>query len=268
MPELPEVTGFKRYLDANALHHTITRVTVTDKRILEDITLQQLSRSLKGKALDKTERYGKYLFARVNADGWLLLHFGMSGRLSYYKDTPPPYAKVVLDFDNGHHLAYSNMRMIGKVGLVESPEQYVAEQGLGPDALSDRFTSKRFVALLRSRSGRQRTLRPIKAKLMDQSLLAGVGNEYSDEILFQAKLHPLTDVSKLTDQELAGVYRIMRRVLRTAAAKGGDVSRYPRGWIMPFRGKGEPCPACASPIKQIKLGARSGYFCPACQKQR
>ena len=262
MPELPEVTGFKRYLDTNALRHTITKVTVTDKRILEEVTPQQLARTLTGKALLESVRYGKYLFARLADDGWLLLHFGMSGRLSYYKDTPPPYAKVILDFDNGYHLAYSNMRMIGKVGLVPTPQEYIEQQRLGPDALAESLTSKRFVELLHARSG------PIKAKLMDQSLIAGIGNEYSDEILFQAKLHPMTDVAKLNEKELAAVYRIMRRVLRTAAQKGGDVSKYPRGWIMPFRSKGERCPACGGAIAQLKLGARSGYFCPSCQKQR
>ncbi len=262
MPELPEVTGFKRYLDTNALRHTITKVTVTDKRILEEVTPQQLARTLTGKALVESLRYGKYLFARLPDDGWLLLHFGMSGRLSYYKNTPPPYAKVILDFDNGYHLAYSNMRMIGKVGLVATPQEYIEKQRLGPDALAESLTSKRFVELLRSRSG------PIKAKLMDQSLLAGVGNEYSDEILFQAKLHPMTDVTKLNEKELAAIYRIMRRVLRIAAQKGGDVSKYPRGWIMPFRSKGEPCPVCGGTIAQLKLGTRSGYFCPSCQKKR
>ncbi len=262
MPELPEVTGFKQYLDANAFHHTITKVTVTDKRILEEITPQQLARTLAGKEFVESLRYGKYLFVRIPDDGWLLLHFGMSGRLSYYKDTPPPYTKVTFDFDNGYHLAYANMRVIGKVGLVTSPKEYLVQQRLGPDALDEKFTSKRFVELLHSRSG------PIKVKLMDQTVLAGIGNEYSDEILFQAKLHPMTDVSKLSERELAIIYRVMRRVLRTAVKKGADVAKYPRGWIMPFRSKGEPCPVCGGAIEQIKLGARSGYFCPSCQKKR
>ncbi len=262
MPELPEVAGFKRYLDSTALHQRIVRTTVGDRRILEDVSPSRLARALQGQELTESARHGKYLFARVGGRGWLVLHFGMSGGLSYYRDEPPGFARVTLDFEGGRHLAYTNKRMLGKVGFADDLDGYVQQHGLGLDALSDALTGKRFVALLSGRSG------PIKARLMDQSLLAGIGNEYSDEILFQARLHPETDASLLSHTDIGKLYRIMRRVLRTAAGKGGDVAQFPRGYFMPFRGKGERCPGCGGEVRKIRVVGRSGYYCPTCQRRK
>jgi formamidopyrimidine-DNA glycosylase len=264
MPELPDVEGFKEYLDATSLHQKIARTRVSDERLLEDTSPRTLAQRLKGAELKATERYGKYLFARVSAGGWLLLHFGMTGGLTYYREEAdaPEYAKVTLDFENGYHLAYTNMRVLGKVGFVEDMKAYVEHQGLGPDALGDGLTGKKFAELLAGRKG------PIKARLMDQSMMAGVGNEYSDEILFQARLHPMTDAASLSDSEIRELYRVMRRVLRTAASKGGDSSKLPRGYLLPHRAKGEPCPRCGGEVQKITVNGRSGYFCPSCQKKK
>ena len=262
MPELPEVTAFKRHLDGTALRQRIVKTTVSDRRILEDISPARLARVLKGQELVETARHGKYLFARAGGRGWLVLHFGMTGGLSYYREEAPGFARVTLDFENGYHLAYTNKRMLGKVGFAEDVGGYIEQQGLGLDALSDALTGKRFAALLAGRRG------PIKARLMDQSVVAGIGNEYSDEILFQAQLHPEADAAHLQDEDIEKLYRVMRRVLRTAAEKGGDMSQFPRGYFMPFRGAGERCPGCGGEVRRITVVGRSGYFCPACQRRR
>ena len=263
MPELPDVVGLKRYLDATSLHQEITRTRVHDDRLLEHTTKRQLAQQLAGAELEKSTRHGKYLFARISSGGWLLLHFGMTGDLKYYtkSDPAPEYAVVTLDFANGSHLAYINKRMIGKMGFVGDLEHYLAQQKLGPDALSEKLTAKKFVALLADRSG------PIKARLMDQSLLAGIGNIYGDEILFQARLHPETDAAGLTEEEARRIYRTMRRVLRVAAGKGGDIDRLPRGYFLPHREKGLPCPRCQGEVAKITVGGRPTYYCPSCQKK-
>ena len=264
MPELPDVAGFQRYLDSTSLHQKIVRTRVSDRRILDDISARDLSRHLVGRELDKTMRYGKYLFAKAAAEGWLVLHFGMTGSLAYYGrgERAPEYARMTFDFENGCHLAYINKRMLGKVAFTSDLAAYIEGQGLGPDALSKRLSGKEFARLLEGRSG------PIKARLMDQSLLAGIGNEYSDEILFQARLHPQTDTSRLAADHIQKLYRILRRVLRLAADKGGDVSRFPKGYFLPNREKGAPCPGCGEEVKKIVVVGRAGYFCPQCQKRR
>lgn len=263
MPELPDVVGFQRYLEATSLHQEVAKTTVNDSRLLEDIDAAHLERCLKGRKLEATARHGKYLFARAG-DGWLLLHFGMTGELHYWKDPgpAPEYAQVIFDFENDAHLAYINKRIIGKVGFLDDLAGYIAHQNLGPDALSVDLTSGGFLRLLTGRSG------PIKARLMDQSLIAGVGNIYSDEILFQARLHPKTGSSDLTKDDIKKLYRVMRRVLRVAADKGGDIGQFPKGYFLPHRESGAPCPGCGGEIKKIVVVGRSGYFCPRCQKLR
>ncbi|MBN1459251.1 MAG: Fpg/Nei family DNA glycosylase [Armatimonadetes bacterium] len=263
MPELPDVVGLKTYLDATSLHHEITRTRVHDDRLLEHTTTRQLAQQLVGAELEESTRHGKYLFSKISSGGWLLLHFGMTGDLKHYKksEEAPEYAVVTLDFANGSHLAYINKRMIGKVGFVSDLGNYLAQQKLGPDALSEKLTAKKFVALLADRSG------PIKARLMDQSLLAGIGNIYSDEILFQVQLHPQTDAANLTEDETRRIYRTMRRVLRVAADKGGDIDQLPRDYFLPHREKGLPCPRCQGEVAKITVGGRPTYYCPGCQKK-
>ncbi len=264
MPELPDVVGLKEYLDATSLHEEIARTHVHDDRLLENTTTQQFARGLKGATLEGSTRHGKYLFAEVSLGGWLLLHFGMTGDLKYYPDPEraPDYAVVTFDFENGSHLAYINKRMLGKVGLVDDLESYLARQNLGLDALSERLTSKKFAELLAGRSG------PIKARLMDQSLVAGIGNIYSDEILFQARLPPEADAGRLRDDDIKNIYRTMRRVLRVAADRGGDIGRLPRGYFLPHREKDAPCPRCEGEVKKIMVAGRPTYYCPECQRRR
>jgi formamidopyrimidine-DNA glycosylase len=237
---------------------------VSDRRILEGISARQLSRHLVGRALDETARHGKYLFARAGDEGWLVLHFGMTGSLSYYArgQRAPEYARVTFDFANGNHLGYINKRMLGKVGFTPDLVAYVEAQGLGIDALSRHLSGRMFAQLMEGRTG------PVKARLMDQSLLAGIGNEYSDEILFQARLHPKTDASDLTDDDIEKLYRVIRRVLRVTADKGGDIGQFPRGYFLPSREKGAPCPGCGGEVEKIVVVGRSGYFCPQCQRKR
>src|SRR5215207_5968721 len=196
MPELPDVEAFKRYMDATSLHQKIRFVGVRSEKILGDFSARTLQSTLKGRTFESTRRHGKNLFAGLDGGGWMLMHFGMTGRLTYFKDPDeePLHSRLLFAFDNDNHLAFVCQRMFGKVDLIEDPEEFAREKGLGPDALD-----------LDGGSFRERlngTRGGVKATLMNQKILAGIGNIYSDEILFQARLHPRTSVARRFDPRI------------------------------------------------------------------
>jgi formamidopyrimidine-DNA glycosylase len=267
MPELPDVENFKRYLDRNARNKTIAHVEVRAGRILQGISARKLARALTRRKITRSRRHGKHLFAALNDGHWLALHFGMTGYFASFKDLrdDPAHDRLRLDFTDGRHLAFVNQRKFGKLHLIDDPDDFIAEDNLGPDALDKSVTPKKFRELLQGRRGE------IKAALMDQSLLAGIGNIYSDEILFQARLHPKARVEQLTGRQIGTLHRVMRRVLRTAIRKGAgsDVlfQRAPRSYLLRHRESGARCPRCGSIVRTIKAGGRTAYFCPKCQRR-
>jgi formamidopyrimidine-DNA glycosylase len=203
--------------------------------------------------------------AKIDRGGWLTLHFGMTGALQFVRkrEDEPPFTRVRLDFANDGCLAYTNKRMIGRVGLVEDAADFIAHEKLGLDALDLRFDFDAFkTAVLGSE-------RDVKSVLMDQEIVAGIGNIYSDEILFQARINPAERTDKLTPDQLKRLFLEMRRVLKTAIACGAGseqfVERLPKGSLLPERNKGGHCPRCRSPLKVFKLGGRTAYCCPRCQ---
>lgn len=252
MPELPEVEGFKRVLAKNGLRKTIERVEVSDARILGKLSSRALAARLQGAKLVAARRHGKHLMAQIDRGGWLALHFGLTGALRFVPrgEQAPPFTRVRLDFAGDGALAYGNARMIGRVGLVEDAADFVAEEKLGPDALDRRFD---FAAFKRAVHGLKRD---VKSVLMDQEIVAGIGNIYSDEILFQARLDPAQRIDRLAPGELRRLFLQMRKVLRATAQKGS---------LLPERKKGGHCPRCGSLLKISKIGGRTAYCCPRCQ---
>jgi formamidopyrimidine-DNA glycosylase len=266
VPELPDVETFRRYLRRTSLHDRVEGLSVERAgRILKGISARRLGRRLRGRRLGSTHRHGKYLFVGLTGgDGGesLVLHFGMSGFLAHYRDPgdAPDHARVVLDLGDGSHLAYDSQRLLGQVALTSDPDGWVEEHGLGPDAL--RVGRKELVERL---SGRRGTL---KSALMDQSVVAGIGNVYSDEILFQARLHPKTPASRLSDDELRALHRRVRSVLRDAIRYRADPERVPRTWLLPHREPGARCPRCRGRVRRLRVGGRSAWICPVCQRKR
>jgi len=170
---------------------------------------------------------------------------------------------VRLDFAADGCLAYSNKRMIGRVGLVDDEDDFIAAEKLGPDAVDPRFDLAAFkTAVLASK-------RDVKSVLMDQEIVAGVGNIYSDEILFRARINPAACIRQLSPDDIKRLYRSMREVLKTAAARGAGseqfTERMPKGALLPERKSGGHCPRCGSPLKSFKVGGRTAYCCPRCQ---
>ena len=265
MPELPDVEGFKRVLAKSALHKTIDRVAVNDARILGKLPARTFISRLQGAELVEAQRHGKHLMAKLDRGGWLTLHFGMTGALQFVRqaDAEPPFTRVRLDFAAGGSLAYTNKRMIGRVGLVEDAADFIAAEKLGPDALDRRFDLDAFkAAVLGSK-------RDVKSVLMDQQVMAGIGNIYSDEILFQARISPDERIDKLAPGELKRLFVEMRKVLDMAIARGAGseqfIERMPKGSLLPERKKGGRCPRCRSVLKVFKIGGRTAYCCPRCQ---
>jgi len=265
MPELPDVETFKRLLATHALRKTIERVVVNDKRILGKLGVQMFVNRLHGARLVTTRRHGKHLLANIDRGGWLTLHFGMTGGLHFVAqpDQAPPFTRVRIDFAGDGCLAYTNKRMIGHVGLVEDADDFIAAEKLGPDALDPRFDLPAFRAAVRG------VKRDVKSVLMDQQLVAGIGNIYSDEILFQARINPAVRMDELAPNELKKLFLSMRGVLKTAvthhAGSEQFTERMPKGALLPERRKGGSCPRCRSSLKVFKVGGRTAYCCPRCQ---
>jgi len=262
VPELPEVEVYRRRL-ARALRARIDAVGVQTPRILQGVSAREFSARLIGARLTSARRHGKRLYAALDRGGWLALHFGLTGDLALYRDgePEPPYARVVLDLDDGRRIAYINRRMIGRIGLVPDMAADVRAKKLGPDALDRRLSPDVFRRALAGRRG------AIKAVLMDQEVVAGIGNEYSDEILFQAGLHPATPAAALDARALGRLYRHMRKVLTQAVAAGADHARFPKRFLIPNRRAGAPCPRCGGTVTRLHIGGRTGYFCETCQSK-
>jgi formamidopyrimidine-DNA glycosylase len=266
MPELPDVELFKRLVDRHCLGRTVAGVTVADPGSLEGASPAALQRRLKDQRMTDCRRHGKILF--VEFDGCALaMHFGTNGSLQDLSpcQKEPPYLRLSLDYADGHRLAYLNPRRIGHVQLVSSVEAFVAEARLGPDALAPSFDEAAFSAAIGS--GNQ----AIKAILMDQTRIAGIGNIYADEILFQARLNPAIRSGALDRVTKRRLFEAMKMALQAAIDSGAGAEnfaeRLPRGFLLPERRQGGRCPRCGTIIQAEKRGGRTGFYCPKCQPE-
>jgi len=259
MPELPEVEMFRRHLESSALGRTIRATSVRDRRILRGASPSALARHVVGSRVTETGRRGKYAIAGSSAGGCLVFHFGMTRRFRSLEagEDGPPYTRLALTFSDGTGLAYVAPRMLGGIWFAEDDEAFLHRRGIGPDALDvDRET---FLSIVRRHGGRA------KSFLMNQRAVAGVGNVYADEILFQARIHPLTRLFDIDDALRRKLVATARRVLRTSVERNSDWGRLPRSWLIPSRRKGAGCPSCGTGLERMKVDQRTSYFCPVCQ---
>ena len=254
-------------LDATCLGRTIGNVVVNDARILAGVSAAQLAHRLSGACLRRSRRHGKYLLVGLEPADWLIMHFGINGSLQHFArdEQDPPCDRVRFDFVDGHHLAYVNPRLLGQVGLTTDPDAFITDEGLGPDALDERFDFAAFEKLV---SGRRRD---VKSLLMDQAAIAGIGNIYSDEILFHAGLHPQTRCDRLDGKARQRLFRSMKDLLRTALNAGAGAERLadklPGSFLIPHRSKGGRCPHCGGELASVKFSGRTAYYCPRRQPQ-
>ncbi len=257
MPELPSVEIFKQFFESTSLKQEIRRVTVKNPEILINTSQVELSNNLQGQEFRGCKRYGKYLFAELGNSYFLIMHFGMNGYLKYYKEDGGPYIRLQVEFTNGSKLGFDDTRKFGKMGLTRDPERFIQEKKLGPDALEVDF--KTFRELFKKRKAH------LKALLLNQNFIAGIGNLYADEILYQCGIHPLSRADKLDKAQVKGIFQEMKKVLKTAIEYQDKIHSLPSSYLLPHRKVDGECPEGGA-FQIIKVGGRTTYFCPDHQK--
>ena len=263
MPELPEVETLARYLRRHLVGRRIRRVRVFTPSTIHSPAPRRFTQALRGRVILAVERRGKYLLLRLDRDLVLVIHLRMTGDLEMVprRRALPPHVRVAFALD-GSDLWFEDQRRFGHIDLLPASALPLFDplRRMGPEPLSRSFTPERFRAMLKPRRG---ALKPL---LLRQEVLAGIGNLYADEILFQARLHPGRRVEFLGPAEVRRLYLAIRQVLRRAtseSARAGD----PVGALLAVREVGGVCPRCGRPLTATRLGGRATYFCPACQRR-
>lgn len=269
MPELPEVEGFRVAIDTHLAGRTINRVRTVDDLLLREVSVAAFRRRLTGRRVSSVSRHGKHVLVFTDARGPVLaLHFGMTGRPVVDSDEVSAWDRLVLELDRGPPLRYRNKRRLGAIRLLDRDGVFDLLWRLGPDALE--APRDWFVDALRQRRA------PVKAVLLDQAFLAGVGNIYADEALLAAGVRPSRRAGRLRADEAATLHRELGRVLRRAvrAHRAGRDARFP---LMDVRHEasrnlaayGDPavgCPRCGRPLRTSRIGGRTSFWCASCQR--
>ena len=257
MPELPEVEINKQYFDLTSLNKEITDVLVRDDRILE-LEAEEFKELIIGNKFKSTIRYGKYLFVELDSF-YMLLHFGMSGDLKYFEkmDDEPKYSKIIFHFKNGYYLSYISIRLFGSVEIVKDVNDFIKKKKLGPDAF--KMTKDEFLQATKRRNGMMKNL------LLNQEFVAGVGNVYSDEILFRSSVSPKRKITDLNEKEIDMIFKQIKEVLKFGINKRGDWTSYPEDSLIPHRKNNSNCPSCGEHLSIMEASGRRGFYCSKCQ---
>ena len=270
MPELPEVHTILNDLAPRLQGHVFQEVTHCRPGTLNEPSPDELARSLPGKRIEELERRGKYLLLHLNSGQSLIFHLGMTGRLYLLGHAEPsdPYCTANFVLDGGIQLCFADPRKFGHVWLVDDAARVVGN--LGPDAMDESVGANEFQEMLSRRRGAR-----IKAVLLDQTVLAGIGNIYADEALFEARIHAARAAGSLSPEEVAELRRAILVVLRRGIEnRGTTFSDYRDGFgragmnqqsLAVFHRTGKPCPRCGTAIKRSSVAGRSTHFCPNCQ---
>ena len=270
MPELPEVEYVARQLREALVGARIVRVEVFWPRAVSRITPEELAARLTGRRVLAVGRRAKYLVVTLDSGESLVIHRRMSGNLRLARaDEAAPYTRVALTLGNGRRLLFTDPRKFGRVTVAAPEEMPALFRRLGPEPLDSDFTPD---ALAERLAGRRRA---IKATLLDQTVVAGLGNIYADEALFRARIHPLRSAESLTRDEIVALHEGIQGALQTGIEHGGTTFGRHRGLydeagdnlahVEVYRRTGQPCPRCGTPIARIRIGQRSAHFCPHCQ---
>ncbi|MFN2555359.1 MAG: Fpg/Nei family DNA glycosylase [Nitriliruptorales bacterium] len=255
MPELPDVEAFRRYFAAHATGQRIERVTAPDSDVIRNTTPQGLGRAVKHRRFGEPRRHGKWLFATIDSDPpangpTVVLHFGMTGYLCWADHDEPRHEhdRVVFVCDEGE-LRVNMMRKFGGVWLASDEDEVAEITGpLGPDA--SELSLQDLQDLLAARGG------GVKSALMDQELVAGIGNMVADETLWQARLHPARRVIDLGQADIRALHEALRHVLEESISHGHVPRQEP--WLTHARDVDEAvCPRCETPIEKGTVASRT-----------
>ena len=271
MPELPEVETIRRHLAPRVEGRVLRELEVLDARWCSPLAADELAAAVQGRRVDALARRGKYLIWELDDDVHLMMHLRMTGTLLLDPPEPPRHRRVRLAFDDGHQLFFDDPRRFGTGELAlgsEARDAFFAGR-LGVEPFSPEFTSAHLYALTRARRA------PIKAFLLDQRRIAGVGNIYADEALFRAGIHPLRPAGRLTRGQVAALRDGVIASLEAGLdAKGASIDdfRDPDGVQGSFQNRflihlreGEPCRVCGRPVRKLRAAGRGTYVCERCQ---
>ena len=284
MPELPEVETLARDLRAAVLGRTVVDAWVAPDamRLVQGMPPEAFTSGLRGRRIEEVSRRGKFLIVRLDHGLWWLVHRRMSGNVIHRPARTPdePYLRARFRLDDGTELRFVDLRKFGAMWLADDPQPILA--GLGPEPLDDAFTAEVLADVLARRSA------PVKAVLMDQHAVAGLGNLYADEALHYAGVHPLRPAQSLSREEAArlrdGIVRALEQGLANlgssvGATAGEEISLRDhvnldgqpganQEYLVAYGREGRPCWSCGTLIERLKLSNRSAHFCPRCQPRR
>lgn len=287
MPELPEVETIRRGLDKLIIGRVVAGAEASNPKSFPNAP-SDVRQFLVGASVQNVRRRAKVLLIELSTNYTLVIHLKMTGQLvfigekrfgaghptdSLVGDLPDRSTRVIIAFDDGSHLYFNDQRKFGWVRLVPTPEVPNIDfmKKVGPEPLEADFTVRQFAERFARRPGTS-----IKAALLDQSVVAGVGNIYADESLWGARIHPARKVSDIKPRQFANLYRQLRAVMNLSIEKGGSTDRNyvnaegQKGSYLDFanvfRRQGQPCPRCGTPIIKFKCAGRGTHICPHCQK--
>ena len=269
MPELPEVETIARQLRAHGVEgRKILSMAATWPPMLEPLSVETFSHAVCGTTIDQISRVGKWLLFSISSGQVIMVHLRMAGSFSM---EPGEHDRVVLKLSDGLALHYRDTRKFGRWKLVDDPNEILGK--LGPDALTDQFTPAYFCQTVQARK------RKIKPLILDQAIVAGLGNIYADEALWEAQIHPERRADSLTPAELHRLFKAIQQVLTLGVKNRGtslgegktnyrDVSGEAggnRGEVKAYGRGGKPCNRCSIPLLKTVVAQRGTTFCPACQ---
>jgi formamidopyrimidine-DNA glycosylase len=272
VPELPEVETIRRGLAPRVEGRTLARVEILDPRWCLPAAPGPTAAALTGRCVERLARRGKYLVWELDGDRVLAMHLRMTGTVLADPPAQPAHVRVRLTLDDGGQIVFDDPRRFGTGHVLEGAarERYFATR-LGLEPLDPEFTLDHLRRLARGCRA------PVKAFLLDQKRIAGVGNIYADEALFRARVHPLRQTKRLTRQQLDALRLGVIGALRAGiAARGATIDdfRHPDGARGTFqheflvhRREGEPCPECGRPIRKLVAAGRGTYVCERCQSR-
>ncbi len=272
MPELPEVETIRRDLQAGARGSLIESVRILNRGSVKGSGAAAFARRLAGRRIARFRRRGKNLIMELDSGQALVVHLKMTGVLQMLEpdDSLPRAARIIFSFHGGRRLAFSDQRKFGSVQLADDPESLPGLKKLGPEPLAPSFTAGSLGERLAGRKA------PIKPLLLDQSVVAGLGNIYACEALHRAGIDPRRSASSLSGAEVARLHRSVRDVLRAAIrARGSSVDTYRdgrgrSGWFQVshrvYDRQGRRCRRCGNLVERETLRGRGTYWCAGCQK--
>ena len=268
MPELPEVETIKNELMPHVIGRKVTAIDLFYEGIIRQPSADEFRLRVIGQMITGLTRRGKYLFFNLSSGEVLVMHMKMTGSL-LVNPGDNRFTRALLHLNNGTELHFWDPRKFGKMWLIE--DEKVVSSKLGPEPLEKDFTQEVLGQRIHNRTS------PIKPVLLDQSIIAGIGNMYADEALFAARIHPLKPAGSLSGDESVRLHAAIQSVLRKALErKGASVRNYIRPDGVPgtahdefnvAHGVGKNCPNCGTPIERIVVRGRGTYFCPKCQPE-